>query len=211
MFFSNHYIMPFYITFTRYARYSNPHKVKFLFSKYSGESEPGYNFNSGNSLKMKIEVFLILYSRYIFCFRRIEYNIKGVRTMKQSKHYYIKIFILFILGILIFVPGCSDDDATVGTGGNVDVTENQYIMGYPYTGNRNLIIDLREGPVIFEFKYEGGSYFRAELKRATGETIEVISETNSDSDEGRRQIEVDVTTSYVLHVVSNGNWNIVSL
>ena len=83
----------------------------------------------------------------------------------------------------------------------------QYNMGFTFTGDKTELIDLRKGPAELNITYHGNSDFIAKLIKPNGEVLETF-ENNTGSFTDKMSVTAPETGVYVLDVHTVGEWSV---
>jgi hypothetical protein len=127
----------------------------------------------------------------------------------------IKYSLSLLVAITIIILSCSSDNKdkskgeTRRTGADtVKIPKDQYRIDEWNTGSSNQIIDLIQGLVEFEIKYEGTGRFKATLMLADGQVIDILADTTGNY-RAKKRIRAPETRAYILKVeAENGRWSI---
>ncbi len=128
---------------------------------------------------------------------------------------YIK-FLFSIFIIIVIIIACDSDKSTKDKQNTqtqtkqkdtVQINKDQYRIAEQFTGNKNQLIDLIQGPATFVLTHQGEGKFVARLIHPDGQLIEVLADVTGNYT-GKKKIEVPETRAYVLDVRTEGVWSV---
>ena len=116
---------------------------------------------------------------------------------------------LLVAALLVFACGkkSDKDKETTQTQKQEPERKDQYRIAEMFTGNKAQIIDLIEGPAMFDIEHEGNSTFTCRLLNADGSLVEVLADVSGNY-RGSKTITVPKTSSYILDVKTTGRWSV---
>lgn len=125
----------------------------------------------------------------------------------------IKYFASLIV-ILTIVFACSsnkDKDKTQNQQkqykDTTQINKDQYRVAEIFSGSKNQIIDLMQGPATFDIFHEGTGKFKCTLMYADGKVIDVLADVTGDY-KGKKKIDIPETRAYILDVETEGKWSV---
>jgi hypothetical protein len=89
----------------------------------------------------------------------------------------------------------------------VKINKDQYRVAEIFSGSKNQIIDLIQGPANFEIQYMGQSHFKATLMHPDGKVIDVLAESDGPV-KLKKKVDVPETRAYILDVKTTGDWSV---
>jgi len=121
---------------------------------------------------------------------------------------------LFSALLLSFLTGCGSDKSkkdNQNTRNQKDTTvinKDQYRIAEIFTGGKNQIIDLMQGPATFDVTHKGPGKFYAALKFPDGTLLKLLADVTGDY-KAKVKVDVPETRAYVLDVETpDGEWSI---
>ena len=124
------------------------------------------------------------------------------------KNHFKFLLSLLVIASLVFACGKKSDKDNQTTQQQPEPErKDQYRMSEMFSGNKAQIIDLIEGPALFEIEHEGNSNFTARLLNSDGTLVELLADVTG-SYRGTKTITVPKTSSYILEVKTEGRWSV---
>jgi hypothetical protein len=116
---------------------------------------------------------------------------------------------IILFGIIIACGGnkSEKDKQQTSSKDTMQINKDQYRVAEIFTGSKNQIIDLIQGPATFDIFHEGEGTFKATLKLADGTIIDVLADVKGNY-KGKKKINVPETRAYVLQVETEGKWSV---
>jgi outer membrane lipoprotein-sorting protein len=124
--------------------------------------------------------------------------------------------IMFILVMtLSFMQGCKGDKSARDNQNTQNqkkdtnvINKDQYRIAEIFTGGKNQIIDLMQGPATFDVTHKGPGKFYAALKYPDGTLLKLLADVTGDY-KAKVKVDVPETRAYVLDVETpDGEWSI---
>ncbi len=128
--------------------------------------------------------------------------------MKNHLKFAFSLVILF--GILIACTSDKSDKDKKSSGNKQDTTKvnkDQYKVAEIFTGSKDQLVDLIEGPATFNIFHEGTGKFKVQIKYPDGQVVAVLADVTGDY-KGKKQIAVPETRAYILDVETEGKWSV---
>ncbi len=128
--------------------------------------------------------------------------------MKNHAKFAFSLIIMFLI-----VIACNSDKTekekttTTNKPDTTNFKKDQYRVAEMFTGSKDQIIDLMQGPATFVLVHEGTGKFKVQLKYADGQVVEVLADVMGDF-KGKKQITVPETRAYDLDVETEGKWSV---
>lgn len=116
---------------------------------------------------------------------------------------------IILFGIIIACGGnkSEKDKQQTSSKDTMQINKDQYRVAEIFTGSKNQIIDLIQGPATFDIFHEGEGTFKAILKLADGTIIDVLADVKGNY-KGKKKINVPETRAYILQVETEGKWSV---
>ncbi|MCC6865080.1 MAG: hypothetical protein IT280_02860 [Ignavibacteria bacterium] len=131
--------------------------------------------------------------------------------MRKNK---IKLAFLTLLFLLLIFNACNSNRSKQNNTQNqknsqdtVKINKDQYRVAEMFTGNKNQIIDLIQGPATFDLIHQGSGSFKCTLMYADGQVVDVLADVTGDY-KGKKKVNVPETRAYVLDVKTEGTWSV---
>lgn len=128
--------------------------------------------------------------------------------MKNHVKFAFSVIILF--AILIACNSDKSDKDKKQTENKPDTTKinkDQYRIAEVFTGSKDQLVDLIEGPATFNIFHEGTGKFKVQIKYPDGRVVAVLADVTGDY-KGKKQITVPETRAYDLDVETEGKWSV---
>ena len=127
---------------------------------------------------------------------------------------FTKIAVFCVISLSIFA-GCNSDKSnknkqTTQTQqkDTTKINKDQYRVAEIFTGGKNQIIDLMQGPATFEVVHKGSGKFYAALKYPDGTLLKLLADVTGDY-KGKVRVDVPETRAYIFDVeTDDGDWSI---
>ena len=128
--------------------------------------------------------------------------------MKNHAKFAFSLIVMFLI-----VIACNSDKTekekttTTNKPDTTNFKKDQYRVAEMFTGDKDQIIDLIQGPATFDVVHEGSGPFKCELKYADGTSVAVLADVTGDY-KGKKKVNVPETRAYILDVTTQGNWSV---
>ena len=128
--------------------------------------------------------------------------------MKNHAKLAFSLIIMFLIVIACNSDKTEKEKKTTTTKPDtVNVKKDQYHVAEIFTGSKDQLVDLIQGPATFSIMHEGTGKFKAQIKYPDGQVVAVLADVTGDF-KGKKQITVPETRAYDLDVETEGKWSV---